>query len=176
MKEPELEEEVLSATAFGKHINVERRSLGDAVSGLTFIGPSGLQGTSELSAISAGRWHTEFDVEENGIYRISDGTIETVVAVGPASPREFEQPVGVSPELLELVANTGGGLFQLEDATPDVRRTRMGRVAKGSNWLGLPRREAYTVEDIRLTPLAPGWLILLMVSMLSLIAWRFEGR
>jgi len=49
-------------------------------------------------------------------------------------------------------------------------------VAKGSNWLGLPRREAYTVEDIRLTPLAPGWLILLMVSMLSLIAWLFEGR
>ncbi len=143
---------------------------------LTFTGPSGQQGSTDLTAVSAGKWQAEFDVEENGIYRISDGTIETVVAVGPASPREFEQPVGVSPELLELVAGTGGGVFQLENATPDIRRTRMGRVAKGSNWLGLPRREAYTVEDIRLTPLAPGWLVLLMVAMLSLIAWRFEGR
>lgn len=176
MKEPELEEEVLSATAFGKHIKVERRSLGDAVSGVTFTDPWGVQGAADLSAISAGKWQTEFDVEENGIYRISDGTIETVVAVGPASPREFEQPVGVSPELLALIADTGGGIFQLEKATPDIRRTRMGRVAKGRNWLGLPRREAYTVEDIRLTPLAPGWLILLMVAMLSLIAWRVEGR
>ncbi len=176
MKEPELEEEVLTATAYGKHIKVERRSLGDAVLGLTFTGPSGQQGSTNLTAISAGKWHAEFDVIENGIYRISDGTLETVVAVGPASPREFEQPVGVSPEVLTIIADTGGGVFQLENATPDIRRTRMGRVAKGRNWLGLPRREAYTVEDIRLTPLAPGWLILLLISMLSLIAWRFEGR
>jgi hypothetical protein len=176
MQEPELEEEVLSATAFGKHIKVERRSLGEAASGVRFTGPAGQQGIAELSAISAGKWQAEFDVEENGIYRITDGTIETVVAVGPASPREFEQPVGISPELLALAADTGGGVFQLENATPDIRRTRMGRVAKGNNWLGLPRREAYTVEDIRLTPLAPGWLILLLVSMLSLVAWRIEGR
>ncbi|OUS04297.1 hypothetical protein A9Q96_15205 [Rhodobacterales bacterium 52_120_T64] len=176
MKEPELEEEVLSAAANGKHIKVERRSLGDAVSSLTFIGPSGQRGTADLSPISAGRWHSEFNVEENGIYRISDGTIETVVAVGPASPREFEQAVGVSTELLAMVADTGGGIFQLEEATPDIRRTRLGRVAKGRNWLGLPHRDAYTVEDIRLAPLAPGWLVLLFVAMLSLFAWRYEGR
>lgn len=176
MQEPELEEEVLSATAFGKHIKVERRSLGEAVASVTFAGPSAQQGTATLSVLSAGKWQAEFDVEENGVYRISDGTIETVVAVGPASPREFEQPVGVSPELLTLVADTGGGVFRLESSTPDIRRTREGRVAKGSNWLGLPRREAYTVQDIRLTPLASGWLILLMVALLSLVAWRIEGR
>ncbi len=176
MQEPELEEEVLSATAYGKLVKVERRSLGEAVFGITYTGPSGEQGTAELSAVSAGKWQAEFEVQENGIYRISDGTIETVVAVGPASPREFEQPVGVSPALLTLIADTGGGVFQLETATPDIRRIRMGRVAKGSNWLGLPRREAYTVEDIRLTPLAPGWLILLLVAMLSIFAWRIEGR
>ena len=176
MKEPELEEEVLSATAVGKHIKVERRSLGDAVPSLTFTGPSGVQGAADLSAISAGKWGAEFDVEENGVYRITDGTIDTVVAVGPATPREFERPVGVGPELLALVADTGGGLFKLENATPDIRRTRVGRVAKGSNWLGLPRREAYTVEDIRLSPLAPGWLVLLLIAALSLVAWRFESR
>ncbi len=176
MKEPELEEEVLAATAVGKHIKVERRSLGDAVPSLTFTGPSGKQGTADLTAISAGKWQTEFNVDENGIYRITDGTIETVVAVGPTSPREFERPVGVSPELLALVADTGGGVFKLETTTPDIRRTRMGRVAKGNSWLGLPRREAYTVDDIRLSPLAPGWLILLLVAALSLVAWRFESR
>jgi len=176
MKEPELEEEVLAATAVGKHIKVERRSLGDSVPSLTFTGPSGKQGTSALTAISAGKWQTEFDVDENGIYRITDGTIETVVAVGPTTPREFERPVGVSPELLALVADTGGGVFKLETTTPDIRRTRMERVAKGRNWLGLPRREAYTVDDIRLSPLAPGWLVLLLVGMLSMAAWRFESR
>lgn len=176
MQEPELEEEVLSATSFGKHIKVERRSLGEPVSTVTYSGPSGEQGEAALATISAGKWQAEFDVKENGVYRISDGNIETVVAVGPASPREFEQPVGASPELLTFVNDTGGGVFQLESGIPDIRRTRMGRVAKGSNWLGLTRREAYTVEDIRLKTLAPGWLVLILAAMLSLIAWRIEGR
>ena len=176
MQEPELEEEVLSATSFGKHVNVERRSLGEPVSTVTYFGPSGEQGEAALATVSAGKWHAEFDVKENGVYRISDGIIETVVAVGPASPLEFEQPVGASSELLAFVAETGGGVFQLENGVPDIRRTRMGRVAKGSNWLGLTRREAYTVEDIRLKSLAPGWLILILAAMLSLIAWRIEGR
>lgn len=176
MQEPELEEEILSATSFGKHVKVERRSLGQPVGKITYTGPSGELGEAALKTISAGKWQAEFDVEENGVYRISDGNIETVVAIGPASPREFEQPVGASPELLAFVTDSGGGIFQLENAIPDIRRTRMGRVAKGSNWLGLTRREAYIVEDIRLKSLAPGWLILILAAMLSLIAWRIEGR
>ena len=176
MQEPELEEEVLRATAFGKHVKIERRSLGKATTEVTFEGPLGAQGTAALHEVSVGKWQAEFDVTENGVYRISDGLLETVVAVGPASPREFEQPVGVSLALVELSNTTGGGVFRLEDGTPDVRRTRFGRVAKGRGWLGLPRREAYTVTDIRLTPLAPGWLILLLTALFSLVAWRFEGK
>lgn len=176
MQEPELEEEILAVSSFGKHIKVERRTLGEPATNITFTDPLGGQGEAALVAVSAGRSQAEFDVDENGVYRISDGTIETVVAVGPVSPREFEQPVGASQELLTLVADTGGGVFRLENGVPDIRRTRMGRVSKGSNWLGLTRREAYTVEDIRLKSLAPGWLILLLAAMLSLIAWRIEGR
>lgn len=176
MQEPELEEEVLLATSIGKLIKVERRSLGGPVSNITYTGPMGAQGQASLSTISAGKWRAEFNVEENGVYRISDGTVETVVAVGPVSPREFERPIGVSSELLTLVTDTGGGIIMLENGAPDIRRTRAGRVAKGRNWLGLPRREAYTVDDIRLESLAPGWLVLLLVAMVSLIAWRVEGR
>lgn len=177
MQEPELEEEVLQATASENHVTVERRSLGGMASELTFTDPSGVVGTAALTEISAGKWQAEFEATENGVYRITDGELQTVVAIGPAAPREFERPIGVSENLSAMVKASGGGSFALATrGTPDIRRTRVGRVAKGANWLGLPRREAYTVQAIRLTPLAPGWLILLLVALLSLAAWRFEGR
>ena len=176
MQEPQLEEEVLSAAANDKQVTVERRSLGEGAANITFTGPSGQQGVVALEEQSSGVSTAAFEAAENGVYRISDGALETVVAVGPASPKEFEQPVGASPELLALAGKTGGGVFSLVNGAPDIRRTRIGRVAKGNGWAGLPRRDAYTVKDIRLTPLAPGWLILLLLGLVTLGAWRREGR
>lgn len=177
MKEPELEEEVLIASAVGRDVTVERRSLGGMASDVEFTSPSGVTGTAVLEEITPGKWGAVFDAPENGVYRLTDGALETVVAVGPASPIEFEQPIGASADLLALIDKTGGGVYEISEiGAPDIRRTREGRVANGNAWLGLPKREAYTVQDIRLTPLAPGWLILLLAALFSVIAWRIEGR
>ena len=40
----------------------------------------------------------------------------------------------------------------------------------------LARREAYNVLDIKLTPLAPGWVLLLLAAGFAVLAWRVEGR
>lgn len=177
MQEPELEEEVLVATSNGRDVTVERRSLGDISSGIEFTSPSGDTATAEFTELSPGRWTTNFIADEDGVYHVSDGALQSVVAVGPAAPKEFEQPIGVSDDLVTLISGTGGGIFQIaEIGSPDIRRTRFGRVAKGTSWLGLPERDAYTVEDIRLTPLAPGWLILILAAIMSVMAWRIEGR
>jgi hypothetical protein len=32
------------------------------------------------------------------------------------------------------------------------------------------------VRDVSLTPLAPGWLMLMLAAGVSLLAWRVEGR
>jgi hypothetical protein len=59
---------------------------------------------------------------------------------------------------------------------PSLRRVREGRVSAGRGWIGLARREAYAVRDVSLTPLAPGWLMLMLAAGVSLLAWRVEGR
>ncbi len=176
MKEPELEEEALTARALGRQVTVARRSLGQVPPAVTYTAPSGATGSAALASTGTGSWQTVFDATENGIYKIRNGDQTTLVPVGPAASREFARPVGVSKDLAALVKNSGGGVFRLSDGIPEVRRTRFARVAAGNGWLGLPRRDAYTVEDIRLTPLAPGWLVLLLVAGLSLWAWRFESR
>ncbi len=176
MQEPELEEEVLVAEPDGVDITVTRRSLGDAVGDVVVTMPSGETESLALTEVAPGVWQTRFPAPENGIYRLLEGETETVTAVGPAAPKEFENPISTGALMEPLSDATGGGILRLADGVPNIRRVSEGRVSSGRNWVGLTRREAYDVRDIRLTPLAPGWLMLLLAGSLVFIAWRIEGR
>ncbi len=180
MKEPELEEEALTAAVEGARLTVERRSIGDGPSGLTVAAPSGAETTARFESVAPGLWRAVVEVSEQGLFRLDDGSMTAVAAVGPPSPREFENPVSSFEPLAPLAEATGGGMIRLaaagDFALPDMRRVREGRAAEGRGWLGLPRREAYTVDDVRLTALAPGWAMLLLTAGLLLAAWRVEGR
>ena len=176
MKEPELEEEALSAVAEGATLTVTRRSVRETPETLSVVSPSGARTEVPLASAGPGVWRAVFEAEEQGLHRLSDGAIAAIAAVGPPSPIEFERAVS-SPEILApIAATTGGGMFRLEDGVPDLRRVGEGRRMAGRGWLGLARRGAYAVEDVRLTPLAPGWLMLLLTATALLAAWRVEGR
>ncbi len=177
MKEPELEEEALVATAAGGQVTVTRRSLDEAARSLTVTPPMGEAFTLEMTLVRPGRWTATFTAAEQGLFRISDGQRETVAAVGPAAPKEFENPISTGDIVGPLVTATRGGTVRIVTAgIPDIRRVGEGRAAAGRGWIGLAEREAYAVRDIRLTPLAPGWLMLALAAALILAAWRVEGR
>ncbi|MEM8752529.1 MAG: hypothetical protein AAGF90_06100 [Pseudomonadota bacterium] len=176
MKEPELEEEALSAVAEGARLTVTRRSVTETPETLTVVSPSGAETRSAFVAAGPGRWRAVFEAEEQGLHRMTDGVLTAIAAVGPPSPIEFERAVSTT-DLLEPIADaTNGGVLRLEDGTPDIRRVREGARAAGRGWVGLARRDAYAVEDVRLTPLAPGWLMLTLSAAFLVIAWRVEGR
>ncbi len=177
MKEPELEEEALTARVDGGRILVERRSLGDGPATLTATLPSGTTETLPFAAAGPGRWTAILETAEIGPHRLTDGDLNAVAAVGPAAPREFENPISTTALLAPLAAASGGAALRLAaDGLPDLRRIREGREASGRGWIGLVRRGAYAVDDVRLTPLAPGWLMLLLTAGLLLAAWRLESR
>jgi hypothetical protein len=176
MKEPELEEEALTATVQGEQITVERRSVGDGPERLTVTDPSGAERAGAFAQIEPGLWRAVIEATEQGLHRISDGGLNALAVVGPASPKEFENPVSTPDLLAPLAAATGGAVLRLAEGLPDIRRVAEGRVAEGRGWIGLARREAYAVRDVRLTALAPGWLMLLLTAGLLLAAWRVEGR
>ena len=176
MQEPELEEEVLRAAPDGAEVTVTRRTLAEEVGTVTVRSPSGEEMALEMVQTAPGRWQARFEAAENGIYRLSDGVAETVTAVGPSAPKEFENPVSGAEVLDPLAEATGGGILRYADGLPSLRRVSENRVAAGRGWLGVVRREAYDVNDIRLAPVAPGWVFLLAAAALTLVAWRIEGR
>jgi len=176
MKEPELEENVLRASARGMDVVVERQMLSGEVGELTVTSPSGEEQVIEFTQLSEGRWQLGFIAEESGVYRLTEGDSSAVVATGPATPIEFAAPIATGALLEPLVSSSGGGLFFLENGLPNIRIVREGRLSSGRGWAGVVSRGAYVVQDVRLSPLAKGWMYLLFAAFFSLLAWRVEGR
>ncbi|PWE32256.1 hypothetical protein DDZ14_11015 [Maritimibacter sp. 55A14] len=176
MGEPELEEEALRATAQGGMITITRRSLEDGARSVTLTAPDGTERELALREEAPGRHSATYEAPQMGLYRLADETRETVVAVGPAAPREYAETIASGARLEPVLDAAGGGILRLEDGFPQLRDVREGRVAAGRGWLGLTPRDAYVTADIRVSPLLPAILFLLMIAALSIAAWLREGR
>ena len=176
MKEPELEEEALAAIATGQTMRILRRTLGETIPEVAITAPDGTTTTMLLDSAGAGQFEGTFDGPEIGLYRLTNGDQETVIGLGPAAPREFVNTIATGDILGPVISPTRGGIHRLEDGLPSIRNVREGRPATGRNWIGLTPRNAFEVRDVRLTPLMPGWLVLLLAGLFIVSAWMREGQ
>jgi len=176
MKEPELEEEALTAVAEGGAVTVTRRTLGAAPGPVEVEGPDGASLTVTLEERAPGRFVGSFTPGIDGIYRLSDGEERAVVGVGPAAPREFEQTIASAEVLQPAVDARRGGVVRISEGLPSLRQVREGRLAAGRGWLGITPRAAHVTADVTVTPLVAPLLFLLLAMGLTLGAWLREGR
>ena len=176
MKEPELEEESLSVNSVGQHMTITRRSLTEEPRELTITRPDGEIEQLALQEAGPGRFTAEYDGPEMGLYRLTDGVLAAVAALGPAAPKEFEETVASGDKLALAVASTRGGVLALSGGSPQIRWVPEGRVAAGNGWIGLTPRNASVTTSVSLREIMPAWLALLLVTALALAAWLREGR
>ena len=175
MKEPELEEEMLSASASNPGIEVTGRTLLEPPSALEVISPSGTEFELPTRAEGQGRYSAILSDPEPGLYRLKGGKLNAVAAIGTPHSRELSEAIATADKLLPMVDATGGGVFWLEDGVPDVRMAKGNRTLHGRDWLGLTPRSAYTTTGISVQPLLPAFLAMALAVMLLAIAWYREG-
>ncbi|NNE53899.1 MAG: hypothetical protein HKN30_16040 [Sulfitobacter sp.] len=176
MKEPELEEEALTATAEGQTMRITRRTLGESVPPVGITAPDGTLVEIPLTEEAAGIYEGLFEGPEIGLYRLKNGDQSSVIGLGPAAPREFVETIASGEALDPIITGMRGGIARLEEGLPRLRNVRAGRPAAGRGWLGLTPRGAYETRDVRTTALLPAWLVLILSSFFILAAWLREGR
>ena len=176
MKEPELEEEALTATATGQDMLITRRTLSDGARSVEVTGPDGAVAMLPMEEVAPGRFEARYHGPLIGLYRLSEGERRAVVALGPSAPREFEETIASPARLQPLIEAARGGAVAIEDGMPALRRVAEGRPAAGRGWIGITPRGAYLTVDLTVLPLAPPWLLALIAAALMVAAWLHEGR
>ncbi|MDO5620416.1 MAG: hypothetical protein Q4G24_02990 [Paracoccus sp. (in: a-proteobacteria)] len=179
MQEPDLEEESLSASASGLVVSVIRQSLSGTVGAVTITGPD-TDTSLTLNETAPGLFTGQWTAPAPGLYRLSEGGLSRLVALGPLAPREFQQTVADGAALEPLAQASGGAVLNLSDGTPQIRRVAMGRPAQGQGvsgaWIGLRERGAQAVGAVSRRPLLPEWGWLALIAGAALAGWLAEGR
>lgn len=177
MKEPELEEERLSAVVNGAQVTVTRRTLSDKTGPITVHDPAGRSSVIPLQEIRGGEWQATFTSDELGLHVINDETLSTLVAIGPLNPREFEDVVATEEKLKPLSDASDGGLVWFEETgAPTLYDAKPGRRMHSASRLGLKRNNQFTITDVTERPLIPPLTALILLSMALVWAWRREAR
>jgi hypothetical protein len=181
MKEPELEEEALRATARGRALTIERQSLKGDAPEVTIIGPTGAASKAQLAAAEPGLSRTTIDVDQLGLYRISDGEHQALVNVGPDNPLEFREVVSTTEHLRPLAEATGGTVRRIaagdgDDVTiPRVIAMHESPSYGGSDYIGVKRTGSSVIVGVASTPLGVGFLGLAALLGVVILVWRREG-
>ncbi|WP_409433594.1 hypothetical protein ACJ3XI_03545 [Litorimonas sp. RW-G-Af-16] len=178
MGEPDLESEILKATADGGRLQIERRSLNDVTGDVEVKYPDGTSVRTSLTQVADGVYQGDVPIKGQGAYRLQNGDVSTITAIGALNPREFSELLPTT-DILAPLSEASGGLTKLlgvdASALPDFRRVSSGRATSGSNWAGLVAHNDYTVTKSRRTPLAPGLIFFGLFFLFLAWAWRREG-
>jgi hypothetical protein len=179
MREPELEEEDLTASIHGARLTVTRRSLSEAPPPeIAITAPDGTISRHAPVRAEGGRAVVEVPATRPGVWGASDGTRTAFAAAEAGNPPEVADLRADPARMQPMVQASGGAVRWLGDGStvPELRRVSAGRDAAGSGWVGLVRREDHTVTGISALPLLPPWLALFLVLGVAVLAWRQEGR
>jgi hypothetical protein len=182
MKEPELEEERLTANGRGMTLEVMRQTMQDEAGPAQVISPSGRTFTIPLSADGPGVFSGSVAVDEIGLYQVANGDLATLAHVGPVNAPEFQDVVSTTEKLAPLAAATGGSARRIERgmtgsvSLPGIVPVRPGATASGRDWIGLRTTNDSVLKSVSRTPLFAGFLGLGLLLFALGGMWYREGR
>jgi len=182
MKEPELDEEALRATADGRDVSVERQTLSDSAAPVEITAPSGATSSLTLSKAEEGLWKGSFKAAEDGLYRLREGDQTALVSAGAADSKEFQDVISDTERLRPIADATGGSVRRIgTDALgavhlPTVVSVSHSSPASGADFVGLRSSNSYVVTGLSIWPLFLGLAGLAFLAPLLAAAWFFEAR
>jgi hypothetical protein len=179
MKEPDLQEEALRAKADGRSLSIERQTLSDGPHRVTVTAPNGQEQSVALSEFEPGLYGATVEADQTGVWRISEGELQTVTLMGSANPREFQNVISSEDRLKDLTAASRGSTRRLATAKgdlqiPSIVMVKSGSVFSGDTYMALRDTESERPTGLSLWPIFAGFSGLLMVLSVVIASWLGE--
>ena len=182
MQEPALEEEALTARAFGRTLRIDRQTIGDAPGEATLKLPSGKTQSVALKESEPGLYRAEIPTSETGLYEVTDGDLSALVHVGAVDAPEFKATISTTETLKPLAEATRGTVRRLVGENgkaltlPPLLPVSGAVRTADENRLSLRMTDETVLKGIDSLPLFAGFggigLLLLAFSAM----WYREGR
>ena len=177
MKQPDLEENALTARVEGQRLTVIRRSLEEIVGPVTVVGPDNQSETIQLTTETSGVASGFMDVENFGIYRLRHGDQETVAIVGETQIQEVTEVRAIDYLVGPLAQRTGGSSVWVRSVgVPPVVRGKEAEIKELDDAMGILRHKRHQVSGSVQTALFPASLLLMLLLGSAMLVWRIEGR
>lgn len=180
MKEPELEEERLTADGQGMTLTIRRQTMADQAGEAQVITPSGKTISVPLSAGEPGLFTAELETNEIGLYQIGNGELTALAHVGPVNAPEFADTVSTTERLAPVADATGGSVRRIGNGAgvslPGIVPVRATATAAGRDWIGLRTTDDSILKSVSRVPLFAGFLGLGLLIFALGSMWYREGR
>ncbi len=182
MKEPELEEEALTATGRDTTLHIRRQTMSDNAGKATITTPSGALHEVELKQTEPGLFEADLDAPEIGIYQIKNGDFDVLAHIGPVNSEETNEIISNTQKLAPLVDASSGQIVRLHGdneasvVVPDVKintQKSFGPNSKQLNFIETPDTELQSISRI---PLFSGFAALGFMLLLIGGLWYRESR
>ncbi|RWN28625.1 MAG: hypothetical protein EOR97_22225 [Mesorhizobium sp.] len=184
MKEPELEEERLTADGRGMVLEIRRQTMADDPGPAQIITPSGKTLTVKLEKSEPGVFLGSVETSEIGLYQVANGDLTALAHVGPVNAPEFADVISTESRLKAPAEATGGSVRRLASSTalgsdvtlPSIVPVRSVGAASGNDWIGLRTTDDSVLKAVSRVPLFGGFLGLGLLLLAMGSMWYREGR
>ena len=178
MKEPELEENELSARIDNDTILITKNSLTLDKKAIISISPDNVKKEIFLEDIGNGKQIGKILFPEEGTWKFSSGNSKISLIVGNNNSSEYID-VRTTDNLIKPIVNlTSGSINWINNdkEIPNIKYLPINKISKNSNNLKLVQNEKYFIKSLQQSSLLPWYLVLILSLILLFLSWYRETK
>ena len=179
MKEPDLEENELSAKFENNTLIIRKNSLIPDLNSVKIISPSNETDIIDLEDIGNGQQIAKIPEPEPGIWKLSSGNSNISVIIGNYNSAEFND-VRATDKSIELLAESTLGSIKWinteRNTSLKINHIEKNKITNNNKNIKLYKNEQFFVQSMDQIPLAPWYLALILSIVLLFLSWYRESR
>ena len=179
MKEPDLEENELSAKFENNSLFITRNSLIPDEKPIIVINPKNQQSILELQDLGNGKQIAQILEPISGIWKLQSGNSTVSIIIGNYNSTEYLDVRATELKIDKLIEINSGSINWINEKNNNfipLINYKTKKQLKNNNNINLHKNEQFYIKSIDQIPLSPWYFTLILSILLLFISWYKEAK